>query len=106
MGQPLTEPFKLSTSTVKRMGNPLLYATPLPRQYGNLTILKHQHAKEMLDTMTAAEVDKIAESKGTSWSLSIIINELIIGLDSNDKAKAKKLAQEHAEQVLNKSGHY
>jgi hypothetical protein len=57
--------------------------------------------------LTAAEVDKIVEFKGTSPVLkSRDLLVLIIGLDAIDKAKAKNLAQKHAEEALNKSGEY
>lgn len=48
-------------------------------------------AKELLAGLAAAEVDKLAESKGLNWL---------------DREKAKHQAQQQAEQALQQSGQF
>lgn len=48
-------------------------------------------AKELLAAFAAAEVDKLVETKG---------------LDSIDRERAKRQAQQQAEEALNQTGQY
>jgi hypothetical protein len=69
-----------------------------------LTNKQHALAQKKLDELVDTHVDKLVEKKSKSSIIRRYV--LTLELDTFDKEKTKKLAKEHAEAALKKSGQF